>query len=55
MLFFSERNNLAKLFEKWCKENNAAICSVNMVTFLETKGLLNEDKIKELLKEEKKC
>lgn len=53
MLFFSERNKIAKRFETWCKENNIAICSVNCITFLEMKGLLDENKVKEVLKDEK--
>lgn len=49
MLFFSERNKLAKMFEEWCKENNYAICSVNCISFLQMKGLLDEKKVKEVL------
>ena len=52
MLFFSERNKIAKMFEEWCKENNCAICSVNCITFLAMKGLLDENKIKEVIKGE---
>lgn len=52
-MLYSERNDLAKKFEEWCKENNIAICSVNCITFLEMKGLLDLKKVKQVIKDEK--
>lgn len=58
MLFFKDRHEIAKLFEKWCDENNAdKRCNTNFVSFLQIHGLLNIEKCKEFLfqnKEEKK-
>ena len=52
MIFFSQRHKLGKLFEEWAKENNALNCPETTITWLYSLGLLNEEKVKEYLKEE---
>ena len=49
MLVFSKRLSIVKLFEKWCKENDASDSPFNMLVFLQTNGLLNEEKCLEFL------
>lgn len=51
MIFFSQRHKLGKLFEKWAKENKALNCPLNTITWLYSLDLLNEEKVKEYLKE----
>ena len=48
-IFYSDRKALANMFEKWAKENNACICSENVIAFLQICKILNEDKVKEVL------
>lgn len=54
MLFFSERKELARKFREWAKENNALDCAENVIAFLSTKGLINEEKINSLQESEGK-
>ena len=54
ILWFKDRHKLVKIFEKWCKENDAdANDKTNFVTWLNMKGLLNEDEVHKFLKEDK--
>ena len=55
MLIFSKRNALAKECEKWLKENGCAKEPVNVVTWLEIKGLLDESACEKLIKEIKEA
>ena len=50
LFLYSDRHKLGKQFEKWAKENKAAIVPENVITWLHIEGLLNESKIKEHLK-----
>lgn len=52
MLIFSKRLALEKLFLKWAKENGAATTPLNVVTFLQINGLLNEERTEEFLTEQ---
>lgn len=47
--FYSERNKLVKLFEQWAKDNKAAICPINLITWLSCNKLLDMNKVFELL------
>jgi len=49
MLWFSVRNKIVKMFEEWCIKTNADMSLVNLISFLEIKGLLNEQKCMALL------
>lgn len=51
---YSERNKLANLFKKWAKDNDAAICPTNLITWLSSNTLLDMNKVFELLEKEKK-
>ena len=53
MILFSQTRKLAKLFEKFCKENNVLNCPENVMGWLCGLGLLNEKEVKEYLKENK--
>ena len=53
MMYFHERFELAELFATWATENNAASVPMNMVVWLEINNLIDEDKMKEFLKEHK--
>lgn len=52
-LVFSQRIELAKLFDLWASENGAAKTCDNMVTFLFAKGLLRVDEAKRLIAKER--
>ena len=51
MLVFSERKKLENLFIDWCKENDTYECPSNMIVFLQSNGLLNEEEALEFIKE----
>lgn len=51
MILFSQRHKLGELFEKYCKENSVLNCPESMATWLYSLGLLNEEKVKDYLKE----
>ena len=42
-MLFSKRYALAKEFEEWRKVNNADDSTINVITFLQTKGLLKDN------------
>lgn len=50
MFYFSQRLKLARLFEKWCLNNNLLNCPQNVVAFLDGNNLINEEKCLEFLK-----
>ena len=54
MLFFTDRLKLEKMFYRWARGHEPMIkeCPMSVVSFLEGNGLLNEDKVKEFIKEE---
>lgn len=46
LLFYSKRHKLAKLFTKWCKENNADDKDItNVITWLNLNDLLDVEKV----------
>jgi hypothetical protein len=49
MILFSQRLKLEKIFDKWCKENCVRNCPINLVAFLDIRGLINEEKFLEFL------
>lgn len=51
MLCYSERRRLTEKYEVWCRENDALNCPFNVITFLVGKGLLDEEKALELIKD----
>lgn len=53
MFIFSQRKYIADLFVEWAKSNNAAIEPINVITWLYTKNLLNEENVTKLLEKEK--
>lgn len=53
ILFYSQRHKVAKLFTKWCKENNADDKDItNVITWLDLMHLLDVDKVEKYLKDE---
>ena len=46
MILFSQRHEIERQFYKWCEENGAANCPMNVVAFMQGKGWLNEEKIR---------
>lgn len=51
MIFFSDRKRLEKKYKEWCEKNYATNCVYNVITFLQIKNLLDEEKVKLFLKE----
>ena len=53
MLFlYNKRHKLAKMFEKWCKENNADDKDhTNMISWLYMNNLLNIEEIEKFIKD----
>lgn len=53
MLLFSERRKLARLFDDWRARGEGGVtpanCPENVIAFLCSKGLINEEKAKEYL------
>lgn len=50
MLWYSDGMRLVEKFEAWCKENGALNCPFNVISFLDGKGLLDEEKARKLIK-----
>ena len=50
MITFSERLKIAAIFREWCKEHKAEKSLENLVAFLQIQEALNEEKIKEVIK-----
>ena len=52
LLLYRKRYKLAKLFEKWCKENDEDDKdTTNMITWLNINNLLNVDEAEKFLKD----
>lgn len=52
MILFSIRNKLAEKYENWLKEYpEIKDCPLNVITFLVSEKLLDEEKVKRFLKE----
>ena len=50
LLLFNKRHELAKLFTKWCKENNADDKDItNVITWLNLNDLLDVEKVTKYL------
>lgn len=54
MILFSDRVKLEDIYRKFLKDNKAKDCPLSVISFLQLKGLLNEDKVLELTKGEAK-
>ena len=52
MLHFSDRLKIVKLFNVWRAKDGIAPTAANMLVFLMTNGLLNEDALRALLEKE---
>lgn len=51
MIFFSDRKKLEDKYKAWLEDNKGVKdCSFNLISFLDYAELLNEDKVKELLR-----
>lgn len=48
-LLFSQKMNLSKKYEAWCRENGVQDCALSLIGFLQIKGLLNTAAIFEFL------
>lgn len=53
MLYFSQRKRLGEMAEEWCEQNGVLKCAASYVSLLMSRGLINEDKARELLNKEK--
>lgn len=52
MIFFDDRKKLDEKYKEWLEiEKDAKDCSFNVITFLITNDLINEEKVKEFLKQ----
>ena len=51
MIFYGDRARIADEFERWAQERGAQSCPLNVVTFLMSRGLLDEERAVEYLKE----
>lgn len=49
MLMFSERRRLAKMFDEWADENNAANRPENVIAYLQTIGVIDVEKAREAM------
>jgi len=55
MLLFSERKALNNIYNKWLKDNPIVIDNVfNFITFISSNDLLDDRKVTDFIKEEKK-
>ena len=52
MLYHIHRKKLGDLFLKWCKDTGAANVPMNVVAFLQLKGLINEDAALQFIKDD---
>lgn len=52
MLMFSERRRLAKMFDEWADENNAANRPENVIAYLQTLGVIDVEKAREAMASE---
>jgi len=49
MIYFTQRRKLGELYKQWIIDNHVYDCPSSVVDFLQTKGLLNEEKTHEFL------
>lgn len=49
MIYFTQRRKLGELYKQWIIDNHVYDCPSSVVDFLQTKGLLNEEKTNEFL------
>lgn len=54
MLLYDEREKLSKSFFEWASQNNLPNRPLDVIIFFTINGLLNESKVKKLLKGGKK-
>ena len=50
MVFYSKRTKIARQFEIWCENNSIRPCAQSMMSFLDTIGVFNEEKVDGYLK-----
>lgn len=53
MLLFSKRKELAKIYEKWIKENGVKDCAESVISFLHINELINSRKATEFINKRK--
>jgi len=46
-MIFSKRNEISKKVEQWCMEHNAPLLPINIITALDSMGLMREESQKE--------
>lgn len=51
MIHFSERLKFNILFDEWCSKNNALSCPMNVIAFLQSNGLITEERFKHFLED----
>lgn len=52
LLLFNKRHKLAKMFEKWCKDNNADDKDhTTLITWLHINNLLNVEEVEKFIKD----
>lgn len=51
MIHFSERLKFNVLYNKWCSENNVLDCPMSVIVFLQSNGLITEERFKQFLKD----
>lgn len=51
LFLFTKRAKLSSAYQKWIKENKAADCPFNVISFLSIHHLIDEEKAMEFLKE----
>lgn len=49
MIFFNHRKKLGELYKQWTIDNHVLDCPSSVVSFLQIKGLLNEEKVRDYL------
>ena len=45
MIDFSKKKRIEEMFAKWCETNKAEQSAISMITFMQTHGWLNEERI----------
>lgn len=51
MIHFSDRLKFNALFSEWCSKNNALDCPINVIVFLQSNGLITEERFRQFLKD----
>ena len=47
MIYFNQRHAIAKDYDTWCKTNKVKDSPLSVIAYLQGKGFLNEETIKE--------